>query len=89
MWTILVLIPKGNIDTRGIGLLDRLWKVVEDVIDTRLWASIQFHNVLHGLHTERFTEKATMYLKISQYLISVNQDPLFLVFLYLRKAMTI
>ena len=27
-WTTLVLIPKGNIDTRGIGLLGTLWKVV-------------------------------------------------------------
>ena len=37
---ILVLIPKGNTDTRGIGLLELLWKVVEVIIDIRLMASV-------------------------------------------------
>ena len=33
-WTVLVLIPKGTNVTRGIGLLETLWKVVEVLIDT-------------------------------------------------------
>ena len=32
VWTILVLIPKGNTDLRGIILLETLWKVKEVVI---------------------------------------------------------
>ena len=28
-WKLLVLIPKGNTDTQGVGLLETLWKVVE------------------------------------------------------------
>ena len=39
-WEILVLIPKGTTDTRGIGLLDTLWKLVEALIDTCLHASM-------------------------------------------------
>ena len=39
-WEILVLIPKGTTDTRGIGLLETLWKVMEALIDTRLCASL-------------------------------------------------
>ena len=35
-WTVLVLIPKNNPDTWGIGLLEVVWKVVEAVIDTRI-----------------------------------------------------
>ena len=35
-WTIVVIITKGDMDTRGIGLLKSLWKVVEAIIDTRL-----------------------------------------------------
>ena len=35
---ILVLIPKVTTDTRGTGLLETLWKVVEELIDTRLHA---------------------------------------------------
>ena len=38
--TILLLIPKGNTDNRGIGLLEKLWKVVKAIINTRPWASI-------------------------------------------------
>ena len=48
-WTFLVLIRKGTTDTRGIGLLDSLWKVVVALIDTRLRSSLQFHDVFHGL----------------------------------------
>ena len=33
-WKILVLIPKGNTDTRFIGLLETLWKAVEALIGT-------------------------------------------------------
>ena len=39
-WTVLVLIPKGTIDTRGIGLLETLWEVVEALIETSLHASL-------------------------------------------------
>ena len=46
--TVLVLIPKGTMNTRGIGLLDTLWKVIEALIDTRLRASLQFHDVIYG-----------------------------------------
>ena len=39
-WRILVLIPKGTNDTRGISLLKTLWKVVEALIGTCLRASL-------------------------------------------------
>ena len=45
---ILVLIPKGNTDTRGVGFLRSLWKVVVEIIDTRLRESVCLHNALHG-----------------------------------------
>ena len=34
VWMILVLITKETTDTRGIVLLETLWKVVEALIDT-------------------------------------------------------
>ena len=46
--TFLVLIPKETTCTRGIILLDTLWKVVLELIDTCLQASLQMHNVVHG-----------------------------------------
>ena len=85
-WTILVLIPKGTTDTRGIGLLDTLWKVVEALIDTRLCTILHMHNVLHRFRDGRGTETDIMELKLPQELSRIDQDPLFLLFLDLRKA---
>jgi hypothetical protein len=33
LWIIVVLIPTGGGDYRGIGLLDPVWKCIERVID--------------------------------------------------------
>ena len=48
-WAILVLIPKGNTNTRGIGLLETLRKVVKTIIDTFQKACITLHDVIHEL----------------------------------------
>ena len=53
MWKILVLIPKGDTDNSGIGLLELLWKVVEAIIDTLLKAGIRLNEILHGLCSGR------------------------------------
>ena len=41
---IVLLIPKGGGDYRGIGLLKPFWKVIKVIMDTRL-AVIKFHEV--------------------------------------------
>ena len=84
--TILVLIPKGNTDTRGIRLMETLWKVVEAIIDTRNRSSIQFHDVLHWFLAGGVTGASTMEFKIVQDLVSIYQDPLFLVFIDLSNV---
>ena len=65
-WTILLLIPKSTTNTRGIDLLDTLWKVVEALIDTRIRASLQMHDVLHGFRSGRGTGTTIMGIKLSQ-----------------------
>ena len=47
-WTVLVIIPKVNSANQGIRLLEVVWKVVEEVIDTRIKSVVQFHDILHG-----------------------------------------
>ena len=83
VWTVLVLFPKGTTDTRGIGLLETLWKLEEAIINTFLCAILQMHNVPHGFRTGRETGMAIMELNIAQELTSIDHDPLLLVFLYL------
>ena len=81
VWIILVLILKGTTNTRSIGLLDTLWKVVEALINTCLCASLHIHDALHRFRSGRGTGTSITELKIAQDLSSIDQDPLFLVFL--------
>ena len=85
-WTILVLIPKGNSDTRGISLEELLWKVVEAIIGTHLRTSVSPHDNIYGLRTWRGTVMAILKLKLEQELASAYHNPLFLVFLDSQKA---
>ena len=84
--TVLVLIPRVITKTRGIGLLETLWKVEEVLIDTYLHASLQLQDVLHGFRDRRGRGMSLQELNIYQEITSIDQDPLFLVFLDLRKA---
>ena len=84
--TILVFIPKGTTYTQGIGLLETLWKVVEALIDTRIRASLQFHDNLHKFWARRGTGMAITELNLSQELAIIDHKPLFLVLLDLSKS---
>ena len=59
----MLLIPKGNADNRGIGLMDTVWKVVEEVIYTRIKTVVQLHNVLHRFCARMGTGTTIMELK--------------------------
>ena len=73
-------------DTQGISLLKTLWKIMQAIIDTRVWASIHFHYFIHRFRAGVGTCIVTMELNLAQGLIRFNQVPFFLVFLDLRKA---
>ena len=47
-WTDLVLIAKRNTKTRGIGLLNTPWKLVEALIYTSLSTRLQMHIMSSG-----------------------------------------
>ena len=59
---------------------------MDAIIDKRIKKVVTIHDVLHAFSVGRRTGKAIMELKLAQDLESVDQDPLFLVFLDLRKA---
>ena len=85
-WTILVLLLKGNVDTRGISLIEVPWKLVEAIINTWAKIAVKFHDILHGFYSNRGTRTATMELNMYQDMATINCEPLFLVLLYLGKA---
>ena len=44
MWQAVVLIPKGEKEYRGIGLVELMWKVVAEILNFRLTSSTTFHD---------------------------------------------
>ena len=84
-WMIVVLIPKGGGDYRGIGLLEPIWKVIEKIMDKRLQI-VQFHDCLHGFLSGRGTGTATIEAKLAQQLAYIEQEALYGIFIDLRKA---
>jgi len=84
-WVMVVLLPKGNDDYRGIGLIEPFQKVVQIIVSERLGA-IELHDSLHGFVAERGTGTAIIELKLAQQLAHMEQEPLFATFLDLRKA---
>jgi hypothetical protein len=82
---IIVLLPKGGGDYCGIGLLDPIWKVVEKVMVAQS-SVIKLHDCLHGRLPCRGTRTAIMEVKLQQQLAWVDQEPLYQIYLDLRKA---
>jgi hypothetical protein len=85
LWVIVVLIPKGGGNYQGIGLLEPMWKVCKQVMDTRL-NGIPLHKSLHGCHNGRGTGTAVMEAKLAQQLAHLEQVPFYGIFLDLKKG---
>jgi hypothetical protein len=81
-WMIVVLLPKGGGDYRGI---DPIWKVVEKVMVARL-SVIKLHDCLHSGLPGRGTGTAIMEVKLQQQHAWVEQAPLYQIYLDFRKA---
>ena len=86
MWTTLVLIPKGKWDYIGIGLVETISKVCTSIENSLLQSSILLHNVIHGFKQGRGTGTDIMKAKLKQHLAGIVDEPLFQVFLDVRKA---
>ena len=86
MWMTMVLIPKDKGEYRGIGLVETIWKVCMSIVNSRLQSSIVLHDALHGFRHGRGKWAAIMEAKLEQQLAGIVHDPLFQVFLEVRKA---
>ena len=65
-WAIPVLLLKSDGGTRGIGLLEVIWKVMSSILDGRIKATILFHDALHGFRMGRGTGTAIIEAKFFQ-----------------------
>jgi len=85
-WSIHVLLPKPNGGTRGIGLLEVAWELMEAIIDARVKEVIEFHDCLHGFCSGGGTNTATVEAKLIQQLAAIAGEALFECFIDLRRA---
>eukprot|EP00978_Attheya_sp_CCMP212_P010592 scaffold25751_cov57-Attheya_sp.AAC.5 len=65
-WSVMILLPKGGGDYRGIGLVEVVWKLIARIINARLKVTIDFHDTLHGFRAGRGTGTATIEAKLCQ-----------------------
>ena len=81
-----VLLPKGNGDYRGIGLLEMSGKVIKLIINQQIASKMKFQDVLHGFRVRRGTDTACIEAKLLQQLSKMEQKTLHFIFLELREA---
>ena len=81
-----VMIPKGKGDYHGIWLVEVMWKVVAEILNFQLTASITYHNFLHGLRAGCVKGTATLEAKLIHHLVAMREEVLYVIFLDLHKA---
>ena len=84
---ILVLIPKDKPgEFRGIALLEIIYKLISAIINRRIGSKIKFDDAVHGFRKKRGTGTAIMEAKLLAQMRCRLDEPLFLIFLDLKKA---
>ena len=78
--------PQGKKDYRGIGIVEVMWKVVAEILNCRLTASITFHDFLHIFRAGRGTGTATLEAKLLHQLAALREEVLCVILLDLHKA---
>ena len=82
----MVLITKGKKYYRVIGLVEVMWKLVEEILNRRLTASINFHYFLHIFWLGCSTGTATIKANLLQELAALMEEVLYVIFSDLYKA---
>eukprot|EP00978_Attheya_sp_CCMP212_P026821 scaffold88940_cov68-Attheya_sp.AAC.2 len=79
----------GSGNYRGIGLVEVIWKLIAIIINARLLkVTINFHDTLHlhGFRDRRGTRTATIKAKLYQQMATMQQVPLFQIYLDVCKV---
>ena len=82
----MVIIPKGGGGYRGIGLVRVVWKVCTLIMNSRIQSAIILHNTLHGFRQGMGERTDIMEVNLEQQLAGTVHEPLFQVFIDVKKA---
>ena len=66
--------------------MEVVWKVVAEILNHHIKASITFHNFLHRLQAGRGTGTATLEAKLIQKLADLREEVLYMIFLDLQNV---
>ena len=80
------LIPYKNGNSRGIGLVEVLWKMVTEIMNFFLMVVIQFHNTLHGFRIVGGTGTTSCEAKLLQQLMDMMEKVIYEIFVDLDKT---
>ena len=67
-WQVVVPLPNEKKNYIGIGLVEVIWKLLAEILNFLLTASIAFQNFPHGFRAGRGTSTATLKAKLLQQL---------------------
>ena len=83
---MVVLLSKGNVNYREIGLIEFLWKTIPGLINRRIGAPVIYHDNLHRFKAGRVTGTAYLESKLIQQLTVIREEVLYEVLLDLKKV---
>ena len=63
---MVVLLPTGNCDYRGVGIIEVFQKTMSELINHRIGAVVRYHVALHGFRAGRGTGTASLEAKLLQ-----------------------
>ena len=75
-WQVVVHIPKDKGGYCGIGLMEVMWKLVMEVLNRWLTASIAYHDFLHGFWSGCGTGTVTLEEKLLKKLAALREEVL-------------
>lgn len=83
---ILIVLPKPDGGKRGLGLVEPMWKLISNIIDTRIKDSVVFDDSLHGFLPNRSCGTAIIDARLRLDVATANHVVLYQIFLDLSKA---
>ena len=67
-----IILPNGNGEFRGIGLIEVIWKTASGIVNCQIRAAVRFHEVLNGFRVWWGTGTASLESKLIQKLITMR-----------------
>jgi Reverse transcriptase (RNA-dependent DNA polymerase) len=80
------ILPLEAHQYRGIAFLKVIYKLISAIITKRINSNIHFHEAIHGFRKFRGTGTAIIEMKLRMQLAQRKTEPLFMIFLDLKKA---